>query len=254
MKNNINRRNFVKQVGVTALASMITADAFSSALPAPLDTDKTVTVLFQGDSITDGGRSYNKDWNHIMGQGYAFMIAGKLWYNHIDKPMMFYNRGISGNTIQDLLARWEPDTVSLKPDILSILIGVNDVYRVIHNQNPRTVEQFRSDYQQLLDQTKSELPDTKLVITEPFILPVGKVKENWERWQGELAPRQAIVQEVALQYNAVYIPLQESFLAATKKAPADYWIWDGLHPMPGGHQLIAEQWIKTVKKQLKFPS
>jgi lysophospholipase L1-like esterase len=254
MKNNTKRRDFIKQVGLATVASFVSADAFSTPSPVAQDDTKTITVLFQGDSITDGGRSYDKDWNHVLGQGYAFIVSSELWYNYIGQHMMFYNRGISGNTIQDLLTRWEQDTISIKPDILSILAGVNDIYGVINNKNPRSVDEFRTDYQSLLEQTKRDLPDTKLVICEPFILPVGQVKNDMARWQSEITPRQAIVKEMAGQFNAIYIPLQQFFLSACKKAPADYWIWDGIHPMPAGHQLIAREWIKTVKKEFKFPA
>jgi lysophospholipase L1-like esterase len=91
------------------------------------------------------------------------------------------------------------------------------------------------------------------VLCEPFILPLGQVKDAPERWQNEIAPRQAIVKELAATFDTAFIPLQKIFLSACKKAPADYWIWDGIHPMPAGHQLIAHEWIKTVKKQFKFP-
>lgn len=117
--------------------------------------------------------------------------------------MMFYNRGISGNTILDLHARWEQDTISLKPDILSILAGVNDVNGVIKNKNPRSVEQFRTDCQTLFDKTKIALPDTQLVILEPLILPLGQVKNDLTKWNDEIALRQAIVKEMAAQVGTV---------------------------------------------------
>jgi len=247
------RRLFIKQVGVAAMASFVSADAFSSSSLATSDyTQKT--VLFQGDSITDGGRSYDKDWNHILGQGYVFLVSSQLWYDHLDRPMMFFNRGISGNTVDDLLSRWQTDTIALKPDILTILVGVNDAYHVIKNINPKSVDEFRSSYHTLLQQTKDALPDTKIVLCEPFILPVGQVKNDPINWQNAITPRQAVVKEMATLFNTVYIPLQEVFLSACKKKPADYWVWDGIHPMPAGHKLIAQEWIKTVKKELKFPA
>ncbi|BAU55761.1 SGNH/GDSL hydrolase family protein [Mucilaginibacter gotjawali] len=253
MENNTKRRQFIKQAGLAAIATMVTAEGFPADLTKPQNNGKTVTVLFQGDSITDGGRSFNQDWNHVLGQGYAYLVSSMLWYQYIGHNMMFYNRGISGNTVLDLQARWQQDTIDIKPDILSIMVGVNDVYGVIHNKNPRTAEQFRADLQALLKQTKQALPETKIVICEPFILPLGQVADAPERWQNEIAPRQAIVKELAAQFDTAFIPLQRLFLSACNKAPADYWIWDGIHPMPAGHQLIADEWIKTVKKEFKFP-
>jgi lysophospholipase L1-like esterase len=247
------RRHFIKQAGIAALASLVSADAFSSALDIPQNGAELTTVLFQGDSITDGGRWLEKDWNHVLGQGYAYLVSSQLWYQYTGRPMMFYNRGVSGNTVLDLQARWKTDAIDLKPDIISILVGVNDVHGVIHNIKPRTVDEFALDYQSLLEQTKSELPETRIVICEPFILPVGTVKDNLDRWQREIKPRQEVVKEMAAKFNTVYIPLQSLFLLACKKAPADYWIWDGMHPMPAGHQLIAQEWIKEARSELKFP-
>lgn len=121
-----------------------------------------MTILFQGDSITDGGRSRNADWNHIMGHGYAYLIASRLWYDYPKEDLMAYNRGISGNKIKDLQERWQKDTIDLKPDVLSILIGVNDVARIIGNEN--SIEAWRENYRKLLDKTKKELPNTTLIL------------------------------------------------------------------------------------------
>lgn len=246
------RRQFIKQTGIATLASLVSADTFSASLPTPYGNERT--VLFQGDSITDGGRSHDNDWNHVLGQGYVFLVSSQLWYNHTERPMMFYNRGVSGNTVDDLLSRWSTDAIDIKPDILSIMVGVNDVHRVIHNINPKSVSDFRAAYQTLLQKTKEALPNTRIVLCEPFILPVGQVKDDQVNWQREMKPRQAIVKEMSALFNTVYIPLQEAFLSASKKKPTDYWIWDGMHPMPAGHQLIAQEWIRTVKKDLRFPA
>lgn len=246
----MNRRNFIKTTSIAALAVKL-----AKALPVkPRQSRQTATVLFQGDSITDGGRWINStDWNHVLGQGYAFIIAGELCYKHPDQNLMFYNRGISGNTVHDLADRWDKDTLELKPDILSILVGANDVYGVIHNKDPKSADDFHDTYTQLLIRTKDALPDTRLVIMEPFILPVGQVNENFSQWQAEIVPRQAIVKEIAEKFNAVFIPLQSHFNDACKKAPANHWIWDGIHPMPAGHQLMAGEWTKAVRRKLDFP-
>ncbi len=248
------RRDFIKQVGLTALGTIAAPYTFAAPLSKVFnDGSNAKIILFQGDSITDGGRSYDKDWNHIMGQSFPYLISGRLWFDHPNQQMMFLNRGISGHTVLDLQARWQKDTLDLKPDILNILVGVNDVYHVIHNISPNTTEQFKTNYDALLSQTKAALPDVKLVICEPFILPVGQVNNDLKRWQDEIAPRQAVVKELAQKYNAVFIPLQSIFDAALKKAPAEFWIWDGIHPMPAGHELIAREWVKAVKKNYGFP-
>lgn len=226
------------------------------ALPAlPLQaTNKgdNFTFLFQGDSITDGNRSRNNDWNHVMGHGFAYLIASRLWYDFPKKGFHFFNRGISGNKVDDLAARWQTDTIDIQPNLLSILVGINDVDALLHGDQHFTAAQFDQDYRKLLQQTKQVLPKTQLVICEPFILPVGKIKERWEEYSAEIEKRQKITRQLSSEFNAIYIPFQDAFNAALKKAPADYWIWDGIHPMPGGHELMARKWIAQVSKQLAF--
>jgi lysophospholipase L1-like esterase len=107
---------------------------------------KGLTFLFQGDSITDGNRTSDNDWNHIMGHGYAYLIASRLWYDYPNRDLIFYNRGISGNRVRDLDARWQKDTLDLKPDVVSILIGVNDVLAMIKNNDPDSIDKFEETY------------------------------------------------------------------------------------------------------------
>jgi lysophospholipase L1-like esterase len=113
-----------------------------------------------------------------------------------------------------------------------------------------TVEEYEKGYKALLDQTKSQLPDIQLILCEPFILKVGKAKDNWEAYHNDIVQRQAIVKKLAEQYNAVFVGLQEVFDKACKKAPADYWIWDGVHPTVAGHELITRKWLKMAKRKV----
>jgi len=218
-------------------------------LPAPQPTaPEGYTFLFQGDSITDGNRSRDQDWNHVLGHGYVYLIASRLWYDHPDRQWQFINRGISGNKVTDLAMRWQQDTIDLIPQLLTILIGVNDVASMFTRENVVTPDVFREVYGGLLDRTRQQLPGTRIVLCEPFLLPVGKVKDNWEDWAAEMNRRQQIVRELALKFNALFIPLQEEFNKACRKARPDHWIWDGIHPMPGGHELIARMWLREMKK------
>ncbi|HEX5026293.1 MAG TPA: SGNH/GDSL hydrolase family protein, partial [Agriterribacter sp.] len=169
-----------------------------------------------------------------------------------EKRFHFFNRGISGNKITDLEERWNDDTLALKPDLLSILVGINDVGALIKGDTNFTAEQFEEKYRALLQRTKNDLPGVQLVICEPFILPVGKVKDNWDVYDSEVKKRQDVTRKLAAEFGAIYIPFQEAFNKTLKKAPADYWIWDGIHPMPAGHELMALEWIKQVSKKLKF--
>jgi len=219
----------------------------------PLQPRLGTVILFQGDSITDGNRGRDADPNHIMGHGYAFSIASRWGAEYPDKRLKFINKGISGNKVSDLASRWQADTLDLKPDVLSIMIGVNDSSSVVFKWEPIiTVEKYEEIYQSLLDQTKTQFPDIVFVLCEPFIQPVGKVKDNWEAYKADITKRQSVVRKLANQYNAVFIGLQEIFDKACKKAPAEYWSWDGVHPTVAGHELITREWIRLVGKRISI--
>jgi lysophospholipase L1-like esterase len=244
------RRQFIKQGLIAGVASNITSleimnQTNESRLPP------SSTILFQGDSITDGGRWKGNDWNHIMGQGYAFIVAGKIGYKHPSQKYLFVNRGVSGNKVPDLAARWEEDTISIKPDILSILIGVNDTMADVSGKKEFSVDSYADGYRSLLQKTKEKLPETKFVIGEPFLLPVGSVKDKWVQCLEALTSRQNIARQLSQEFNAAFVPYQELFTAAAKKSSADTWLWDGVHPMPAGHELMADAWIKAINKKFK---
>ena len=234
----LTRRDLVKNIILSGIAAR--------NVPDWVPLEENFTFLFQGDSITDGNRSRNLDWNHVLGHGYVYLIASRLWCDHTSKGFHFFNRGISGNKVTDLAARWQQDTLDIKPQLLSILVGVNDLNSMFTHENTVTADSFREVYAGLLTKTREQLPGTRIVLCEPFLLPVGKVKDQWEAWSAEMKVRQAIVRELASQFKATFVPLQEEFDKACKKAPAEYWIWDGVHPMPGGHELIARKWIRVV--------
>lgn len=253
---NDTRRNFIIRIALGGLVTLcfppLVASA-SSEKKKKLKLGKGSVILFQGDSITDGNRGRNADPNHIMGHGYQFSIASRWGADYPEKEIQFFNRAISGNKVVDLAARWQTDTLDIKPDILSILVGVNDSTSVLFDWKPVvTVEKYEEVYRQLLVQTKAALPNVLLVLCEPFILPVGNVKDNWERYQGDITKRQAIVRKLSLQYDAIFVPFQQVFDNALKKAPAPYWIWDGVHPTVAGHELMAREWIRQVNKRIEL--
>ena len=199
-------------------------------------------ILFQGDSITDGNRGRSEDPNHILGHGYAFIIAAKYGAAFPDRRLTFLNRGISGNKVTDLAARWQKDTLDLKPDLLSFLIGVND------QSSHVPLDEYERIYDELLAQTRAANPDVRLVLGEPFTLPIGNVRINWEEWSAGLKQRQEIVARLARKYHAALVRFQEAFDAAGQKAPAEHWIWDGIHPTYSGHQIMADEWVRTVRE------
>jgi lysophospholipase L1-like esterase len=192
-------------------------------------------ILFQGDSITDGNRGRNADPNHILGHGYVFIIAARHGAAFPDLNLDFINRGVSGNTVLELEKRWQKETLDLKPDVLSILIGVNDHGRGI------PLDQYEQVYDQLLTQTRAANPKIKLVLGEPFVKPTGKLDEDIRR-------RQEIVARLAKKHGAALVHFQRIFDEAAQRAPADYWIWDNVHPTYRGHQLMADEWERVVRE------
>ena len=215
---------------------------------------KKTVILFQGDSITDGGRlkDPNKAWdlNHQMGHCYAYNIASYLGAHYPERYLEFINRGISGNRVSDLYGRWKEDALKFSPDVLSVLIGVNDCGSTIHYGTGSEPERFEKIYQLLLDEMKEVNPEVKIVLMEPFILPVGECKEKFDLWNKTVQPLQEKVRFLAERNGAIYVPLQEKFTELCKVREAEYWVWDGIHPTVAGHQIIAEQWLEHIKELL----
>lgn len=208
---------------------------------------KGACILFQGDSITDGGRWRNSnDPNHIFGQDYAYLIAAECGSHCPERGLTFINRGISGNRVSDLAARWQQDTIALKPDVLSILIGVNDIHGALRNTNHVSAEAFEKTYDQILAEARTANPQLKIVLCEPFILPGKANQGQWDEWQADLKSLQAVIEQLGVKYHAPVVHFQPVFDAAAKRAPVEYWIWDGIHPTYAGHQLMADEWLRTV--------
>ena len=204
-------------------------------------------ILFQGDSITDAGRA--RDNNHHLGVGYPHLIRATLNVDMIGK-YEFLNRGISGNRIVDLYARIKADIINLKPDIMSILIGVNDVWHEIVSQNGVDSDKFYHIYCMLIEEVKEALPNIEIIIMEPFVLKASATEEHWNAFHVEVTKRAAAGKRVAEKYGLPFIPLQEKFDAAEKLAPANYWLSDGVHPTAAGHELIKREWLKVFENRL----
>jgi lysophospholipase L1-like esterase len=250
-----SRRNFIKNMSFAGIAaSAFPFKAYSSGriLPVKILNSNSV-ILFQGDSITDGNRGRTKDLNHIMGHGYACNIAGRIGADCPHKNYLFYNRGISGNKIVDLEKRWQNDVLDLNPNILSILIGVNDSASMVDNWPPKvSVDQFARVYDKLLSKTRDALPDVTFVLCEPFIMPGARTNKNWSHFKHDIAERQMLVLHMAKKYNAIHVPFQDMFEKACRNTPVEYWIWDGVHPTVAGHELMARQWLKHVEDFIQF--
>jgi lysophospholipase L1-like esterase len=201
-------------------------------------------ILFQGDSITGGGRQrMGPDVSHSMGQDYAYLLAAQLGSDIPDRNLHFVNRGSGGDRVTDLAARWKDDTLALKPDVLSILIGINDMFG---SRGALTAEEYEAAYDKLLASTVAALPGTRIVLGEPFLLPVGKHQAAYADEMTELRKRQAAVDRMGARYHLPVIHYQEAFDDALTRAPAAYWSWDGVHPTDAGHGLMARVWLRVT--------
>jgi len=249
----LDRRTFLKTGacgGATVLTASTSADAattnssgvegYEYRLPKLTNGSR---LLFLGDSITDmkWGRN-ERDRNHYLGHSYVYLIASRLGVDMPGAQLEFFNRGISGHKVSDLKARWQKDAIDMKPDLLSILIGVNDVSR------GGSLEQWEADYRFILDASRKAKSNLPLVLLDPFVLRSGRLKNEdvWKKWRGKVDKYGAVVAQLSKDYGAVHVKTQEVFDAAAKAVSPEHWIWDGVHPLPQGHELIARNWLQAV--------
>ncbi len=255
MSNQKSRRTFIRSAVVAGLAPklMLPGNKPSEAENIGASSEKNLVFLFQGDSITDGNRGRTADPNHIMGHGYAFAVASRIGADFPQEGFSFYNRGISGNKIPDLQKRWQADTLDLKPDVLSLLVGINDAAASVNKSaDALGAEDFETGYRQLLQQSKAAQTGVLFVLGIPFVYPVGKRNDDWVSWKEQTSLRAEKVRKLAREFDAVVVDYPAMFDKAMKKAPASYWVWDGVHPTIFGHELMAREWIKQVQGRLKF--
>lgn len=203
-----------------------------------------MNVIYLGDSITDAGRSIGEGSMVSIGQGYALITSAKL---SAQRPgaYNFINSAISGSRIVDIYARIKTDAWNKEPDVISILAGVNDVWHEFDMSNGVDAERFENVYRMLLTDTKKRFPNVKFLLMEPFVLRESATTENWEGFQRETLARAAVVKKLAEEFNTVFVPLQCIFDEACKQQSVAYWLADGVHPTPAGHQLIADAWMEA---------
>lgn len=206
------------------------------------------TIVFQGDSITDAGR--NRDRDSERGIGYPTLVAGELGYKY-PAEYDFINEGVSGNRIVDLYARIKRDIIQRKPDYLTILIGINDVWHEINERNGVENKKYFNIYCNLIEELRAVLPDLKIFILEPFVLKASATAKEWNVFRRETEMRAESAKAVAEKYGLFFIPLQEKFDEAATKAPASYWLSDGVHPTAAGHELIARELIPVLEKEIR---
>ncbi len=254
---DLNRRSFLKfSTAGLAAASVagvtgISNSAASELLPLKSGEfiQKGAVVLFQGDSITDAGRSRETadvpNQQPGLGNGYAWLTAAQILVDRPGAGVKVFSRGISGNKVFQLAERWETDCLVLKPDVLSILIGVNDFWHMLDGKYQGTVEIYEKDYRALLERTRKALPKSRLLICEPFVLRCGAVNE---KWFPAFDQYRAAAQRLAVAFKASFVPFQAMFDEAVRYAPPEHWAKDGVHPSPAGAALMAHYWLRVASR------
>lgn len=206
-------------------------------------------ILFQGDSITDCCRDRNNTFD--LAKGYPNLVMATL---NVDEPYTYtaYNRGISGDRIADLYARIRKDMINLKPDYISILVGINEVWHGYAYDNGADEKKFEMIYGLLIEELQRELPGVKIFMFEPFYLHGSATCSSdatpgrWEYYLREAPLRQATAKRVAEKYGLLFVPMQKLFEEAEATAPHEgYWLYDGVHPTEAGHELLKRQWLKA---------
>lgn len=193
-------------------------------------------ILFQGDSITEAGRG--KATNQL-GTGYVKIIAESI---DPSKKLQFLNRGIGGNKIRDLKYRWKSDCLDLEPNVVSILIGINDVVGRYLWSKPTATRSFEEDYRTILEQA-SDVLGAKLVLMNPFII----CKTKTQKIQKNLLKEKInVIELLSKEFNASLIPLDKIFEEETKILAPTLLSTDGIHPTQIGHTLIAQSWLKMA--------
>ena len=196
---------------------------------------KRTLILFQGNSITDCGRSWDDPDN--LGEGYVRLLTTMLPDKYPRHKFKFINRGVSGDRVRDLVCRWDVDCISLQPDWLSILVGINDTLIT-------PITEFEEEYRVLLKRATNEL-NSRIIMCEPFLLSVDN-----DVYREDLNPKIELIHKLAKEYNTVLVPLDKIFHDACSLRTPEYWAPDGVHPSPEGHTLIAISWIKYLDEVL----
>jgi lysophospholipase L1-like esterase len=263
-RTSISRRRFIATAGLAGFTAGLTPRTALAENPVNSyeipENRRGLTFLFQGDSITDGNWGLNgssqrnyTDGNHILGHGYVFAIAARIGADFPRAGFNFHNRGMSGHSVSDLEKRWDTDTLALKPDVLSMLAGINDVAAVFHGLvDAYDAESFENRYRGLLQQCRDANPDMLFVLGTPFIYPVGTYREQWDFWSRETELRAEAVRTLAEEFDAVLVDYPKMFEKAVCSAPVEHWTWDGCHPTVAGHELMAREWIRQVAGKLTF--
>lgn len=211
----------------------------------------SLKLLFQGDSLTDGGR--NKEIvgpNEGLGGGYVGLIASRLLCDNPDIEV--YNRGVFGNRIADMYARWIEDAINIPFNVISIMNGVNDIGFAIRQNRGADAQKYEFIFEQLLNETKESHPDADIILCQPFLIKrvyerENDIYENWDRWSTAIEERGEIVRSLSKKYGALFVEFKPAIENALKRAPAEHWSVDCIHMTCAGNELLARTWLDAAR-------
>ena len=253
------------------LVALLAAASLISCVPSSQEGEtsranckKIRRALFIGDSITDGGWGHDcngsptaernfTDLNHIYGHGYMMLCASDIQSRYPERDIQFFNRGISGHTLSMMVDRWKSDCIDLRPDLVSILIGTNDVEYYIGDDSIVSSFDFSSWdglFRHALDTLQTACPDVRIVLCTPFV-----AKSGWRGEADNFSLRQSLIdsldvrtEAIARDYGATLVRFDSLFRGLAESQPrTDYWIWDGVHPTAAGHRRMADVWLESTK-------
>lgn len=198
-------------------------------------------ILFQGDSITDGMRD-RSDY-HLMGVGYAKYASAEIADRYPAEEFEFINLGIGGNQSRDLVERWQRDCIELKPDMVSILIGINDTWHRADNKEWLDNGIFEDNCRYILEETRKKT-NAKIMLLEPFLL----YTEDKAFFREDLNFKIDIIRNLAREYADAFLPLDGAFAAASVGVDPVLWASDGVHPTDAGSRLIGNIYADAFDK------
>ncbi len=212
------------------------------------------SLLFIGDSITDMSRGRNlTDQNHIYGHSFVFLLASLLRCEHPLANITLHNRGESGDGSPDIAARWERDAVALSPDIINLLVGINDVIHFVDKNEGCSAKEYYDTVARLIEQTRKARPETAFILCEPFASPEAAAARYRLPFATMVPLHQEAARALARDYGCLFVPLQEEFDRAILAYPTlgpSYWLWDGIHPTAQGQRLIAKKWLSVISPEI----
>lgn len=200
-------------------------------------------ILFQGDSITDGSRDRSDP--HNIGWGYTLYASRYIKARHPEIDFEFLNFGISGNKSDDLVSRWTTDCIEWQPDVVSVMIGVNDTWHHCGDRSWIPDQVFEANYRNILERTKKET-NAKIIMMEQFLLPT----EDKEFFREDVNPKIMITRKLAREFADVYIPVDGLFAAACVEKASLFWSEDGVHPNNNGSAFIGHHYADAFDKLL----